>query len=60
MTRRLLGLCLMAALGPLALAVAAFRLREVMARRRRAHWEGNGHVDAEALEHTVEDVAATP
>ncbi len=60
MTRRLLGLHLMAAVGPLALAIAAFSLREVMARRRRAHWKGNGHVDAEALEGTVEEVAATP
>ncbi len=59
MTRRLLGLYLMAALGPLALSAAAFRLREVMAQRRRPHWEGNGHVDTEALEGTVEEVAAT-
>ncbi len=60
MTRRLLGLYLMATLGPLALAIAAFRLREVVAQRRRPHWKGNGHVDTEALEGTVEEVVATP
>jgi hypothetical protein len=60
MTRRLFGLYLMAALAPLALAATAFKVQEILARRRRALWEGDGPTDAEALEHTVEEVAATP
>jgi hypothetical protein len=60
MTRRLLGLYLMAALAPLALAAAAFKVRDLLARRRRAQWEGNGHAEAEALELTVAETQATP
>ncbi len=59
MARRLLVLYLLIVLGPLALATAAFALRDLLTRRSRTPSEGNGHTDAEALEHTVEEVQAT-
>ncbi|KKL24007.1 hypothetical protein LCGC14_2419670, partial [marine sediment metagenome] len=43
---------------PLALAAVAFALRDLLARRKRAPSEGNGHAEAEGLEHTVEEVHA--
>ncbi len=46
-------------LGPVALAAAAFALRALLGRRRREPSEGNGHAEAEALEHTVREVGAT-
>jgi len=58
MARRLLVLYLMIVLGPLALAAVAFALRDLLARRKRAPSEGNGHAEAEGLEHTVEEVHA--
>lgn len=56
MARRLLALYLLIFLAPLALAAIAFALRDLLTRRRPAPSEGNGHTDAEALEHTVEEV----
>ena len=45
--------------GPLALATAAFAIRDLLARRGRPPSAGNGHAEAEALEDTVEEVKAT-
>ncbi len=56
MARRLLALYLLIVLGPIALAASAFALRDRLARRRPALSGGNGHTDAEALEHTVDEV----
>lgn len=56
MARRLLALYVLIILAPLALAAGAFALRDLLARRRPTPSEGNGHTDAEALEHTVEEV----
>jgi hypothetical protein len=58
MAHRLLVLYLLIVLGPLAVAAAAFALRDLLARRRPDPSEGNGHAEAEALEHTVEEVQA--
>jgi len=58
MTRRLLALYLLIVLGPLAVAATAFALRALLARRRPETSQGNGHAEAEALEHTVEEVQA--
>jgi len=58
MARRLLVLYLLIVLGPLAVAAAAFVLRDLLAQRRPDPSEGNGHAEAEALEHTVEEVQA--
>jgi hypothetical protein len=58
MARRLLVLYLLIVLGPLAVAAAAFALRDLLARRRPDPSEGNGHAETEALEHTVEEVQA--
>ena len=58
MARKLLALYLLIVLGPVALAATAFALRDRLARRRPALSAGNGHTDAEALEHTVEEVQA--
>ena len=58
MARRLLVLYLLIVLGPLAVAAAAFALRDFLARRRLEPSQGNGHAEAEALEHTVEEVQA--
>ncbi len=46
-------------LGPLVVVAAAFALRDLLARRGRPSSAGNGHAEAEALEHTVEEVKAT-
>jgi hypothetical protein len=58
MTLRLLLLYLLIVLGPLAFAAAAFALRDLLVRRRPDPSQGNGHAEAEALEHTVEEVQA--
>jgi hypothetical protein len=58
MAHRLLVLYLLIVLGPLAVAVAAFTVRDLLARRRPDPSEGNGHAEVEALEHTVEEVQA--
>jgi hypothetical protein len=55
--RRLLIIYLAVVLGPLALATAAFALRDLMARRGRPAG-GNGRAEPEGLEHTVEEVRA--
>ncbi len=59
MARRLFLAYVAVILGPLALATAAFALRDLLARRGRPSSAGNGHAEAEALEHTVEEVTAT-
>ncbi len=46
-------------LGPLIAVAGAFALRDLLARRRRSSSSGNGHAEAEALEHTVEEVQAS-
>ncbi len=56
--RRLLALYLLFVLSPVAVAVVAFALSDLLARRRPAPSEGNGHAEAEGLEHTVEEVRA--
>jgi hypothetical protein len=58
MTGRLLVTYLLIVLGPVALAASAFALRDVLDRRKRASSDGNGHTDADGLEHTVEEVRA--
>lgn len=58
MTLRLVILYLLIVLGPLVVAAAAFALRDLLVRRRPDTSQGNGHAEAEALEHTVEDVQA--
>jgi hypothetical protein len=58
MTLRLLLLYLLTVFGPLAFAAAAFALRDFLVRRRLDPSQGNGHAEAEALEHTVEEVQA--
>ena len=57
--RRLLIAYLVVILAPLALAAVAFALRGLLARRGRPASAGNGHAEAEALEHTVEETQAT-
>ena len=57
--RRLLIAYLAVILVPWALAAAAFALRGLLARRGRPASAGNGHAEAEALEHTVEETQAT-
>jgi hypothetical protein len=54
--RRLFALYLLIVLGPLAVGAVAFALRDLLAGRRRDPSRGNGHAEAEALEHTVEEV----
>ncbi len=56
MAYRLLILYLLIVLGPLAVAVAAFTARDLLGQRGPDPTEGNGHVEVEALEHTVEEV----
>ena len=46
-------------LGPLVVVAAAFALRNLLVRRGRPSSAGNGHAEAEALEHTVEEVQAS-
>ena len=59
MARRLFLAYVAVVLGPLALATAAFAIRNLLARRGRPPSAGNGHAEAEALENTVEEVKAT-
>ncbi len=59
MARRLFLAYVAFILGPLAVGAAAFALRDLLARRGRPSSAGNGHAEAEALEHTVEEVQAT-
>jgi hypothetical protein len=56
--RRLLIAYAAIVLGPLVVVTAAFALRGLLARRGRPSSAGNGHAEAEALEHTVEEVQA--
>ncbi len=53
--RRLFLAYLTVVLAPLVVAAAVFALRDLLARRKPSASQGNGHVDAEALEHTVEE-----
>jgi hypothetical protein len=57
--RRLLIAYAAIVLGPLVVVAAAFALRDLLTRRGRPSSAGNGHAEAEALEHTVEEVQAT-
>ncbi len=57
--RRLLLAYVAVILGPLIAVATAFALRDLLARRGRSSSAGNGHAEAEALEHTVEEVQAT-
>jgi hypothetical protein len=57
--RRLLIAYAAIVLGPLVVVAAAFALRDLLARRGQPSSAGNGHAEAEALEHTVEEVQAT-
>ncbi len=59
MARRLFLTYVAVILGPLVVVAAAFALRDLLARRGRPSSAGNGHAEAEALEHTVEEVQAT-
>ncbi len=59
MARRLFLAYVTVILGPLAVVAAAFALRDLLARRGQPSSAGNGHAEAEALEHTVEEVQAT-
>ncbi len=57
--RRLFLAYLAFVLGPMVVASAAFALRNLLVRRAPPASQGNGHAEAEALEHTVEEVQAT-
>ncbi len=59
MARRLFLAYVAVILGPLIAVAGAFALRDVLARRGRPASAGNGHAEAEALEHTVEEVQAS-
>ena len=59
MARRLFLVYVAVILAPLAVVAAAFALRDLLARRGLPSSAGNGHAEAEALEHTVEEVQAT-
>ena len=59
MARRLFLAYIVVVLGPLALATAAFAVRDSLARRGLPPSAGNGHAEADALEDTVEEVKAT-
>ncbi len=56
--RRLFLAYLSIVLVPVVVASAVFALRDLLARRSPSAAQGNGHADAEALEHTVEEVQA--
>ncbi len=56
--RRLFLTYLAVVLVPLVVAAAVFAVRDLLARRSPLVSQGNGHVDAEALEHTGEEVQA--
>jgi hypothetical protein len=55
---RLFALYLVIVVGPLAVAAAAFALRDLVTRRRRGLHGGNGHGELRGLENTVEEVRA--
>jgi len=57
MARRLLLVYLVVAFGPLLAFAAAFALRDLFA-GHPARPRGNGHVESEGLEHTVEEARA--
>lgn len=57
--RRLFLAYLAVVLAPLVVASAVFAVRDLLARRSPLASTGNGHAEAEALEHTVEEVQAT-
>ncbi len=57
--RRLFLVYLAVVVGPLAVATAAFAVRDFLTRRKGRRPEGNGHALPEGLEHTVEEVRAT-
>ncbi len=59
MARRLFLAYVAVILGPLIAVAGVFALRDVLARRGRPASAGNGHAEAEALEHTVEEVQAS-
>ncbi len=59
MARRLFLAYVAVILGPLVVVAAAFALRDLLGRRGRPSSAGNGHAEAEALEHTVEEVQAS-
>ena len=59
MARRLFLAYIAVILGPLVVGAAAFALRNLLARRGRPSSAGNGHAEAEALGHTVEEVQAS-
>ena len=59
MARRLFLAYVAVILGPLIAVAGAFALRDLLARRRRPASAGNGHAEAAALEHTVEEVQAS-
>ncbi len=56
--RRLFLAYLAVVLAPLVVASAVFAVRDLLARRSPSASAGNGHAEAEALEHTVEEVQA--
>ncbi len=58
MARRLLVLYLLITFGPLIAFAAAFAARDLLSQQRPAPEHGNGHAEAEGLEHTVEEVRA--
>ena len=57
--RRLFLAYLAVVLAPFVVATATFALRDLLARRSRSASHGNGHAEAEALEHTVEEMQAS-
>ncbi len=59
MARRLFLVYVAVILGPLVVVAGAFALRDLLAWRGRPSSAGNGHAEAEALEHTVEEVQAS-
>ncbi len=59
MVRRLFLAYLAAVLAPLVVAAAVFAVRDLLAHRSPSASAGNGNAEAEALEHTVEEVQAT-
>lgn len=57
--RRLFLAYVAVVVGPLAVAAAAFAVRDLLVRRNGDASRGNGHALPEGLEHTVEEVRAT-
>lgn len=58
MAVRLFALYVAIIVVPLAVAAAAFALRDLLSGRRRGLHRGNGHAEIEGLEDTVEEVRA--